>query len=423
MKNKEPKINLIEALKAVVDVKNIDDSVVEEALKDALITAARKYLNIDKHFEVHIDKETNEISIALVVDIVDDYPDYDPSLDAAAVQEMDEHYMLVEQARDVNPDVQAGDHLEMELPVSAFGRQAIQTAKQFLIQHIRDAERNKIVETYRDRIGSIVNGEVLRIESRNAIVSIGRQTEAVLPFKEQLPKERFQQGSSVKAVIKAVAESAKNGAQVILSRTSEMFLYELFRQEVPEIFDGSVEIKGVVRDPGYRAKISVLACDARIDPVGACVGMKGARVQAIVRELGNERIDIVHWDPDLVTFIRHALSPANIVKFFEVPGTCRVVVIIADEDLAQAIGRNGQNVKLASLLVEHDLDVFGEKEWSEKSDEERQRITTARSSEIAKANGLRSEDASPFKEDASSETEPPAEDAPVSENENAEVEG
>ncbi len=422
-KNKEPKINLIEALKAVVDVKNIDDSVVEGALKDALITAARKYLNIDKHFEVHIDKETNEISIALVVDIVDDYPDYDPSLDAAAVQEMDEHYMLVEQARDVNPDVQAGDHLEMELPVSAFGRQAIQTAKQFLIQHIRDAERSKIVETYRDRIGSIVNGEVLRVESRNAIVSIGRQTEAVLPFKEQLPKERFQQGSSVKAVIKAVAESAKNGAQVVLSRTSEMFLYELFRQEVPEIFDGSVEIKGVVRDAGYRAKISVVAHDARIDPVGACVGMKGARVQAIVRELGNERIDIVHWDPDLITFIRHALSPANIVKYFEVPGTCRVVVIIADEDLAQAIGRNGQNVKLASLLVEHDLDVFGEKEWSEKSDEERQRITTARPSEIAKANELRSEDASLFKEESSGETEPPVADAPVSENENTDAEG
>ena len=422
-KNKEPKINLIEALKAVVDVKNIDDSVVEEALKDALITAARKYLNIDKHFDVHIDKETNEISIALVVDIVDDYPDYDPSLDAATVQEMDEHYMLVEQARDVNPDVQAGDHLEMELPISAFGRQAIQTAKQFLIQHIRDAERNKIVETYRDRIGSIVNGEVLRVESRNAIVSIGRQTEAVLPLKEQLPKERFQQGSSVKAVIMAVAESSKNGAQVILSRKSEMFLYELFRQEVPEIFDGSVEIKGVVRDAGYRAKISVSAHDARIDPVGACVGMKGARVQAIVRELGNERIDIVHWDPDLITFIRHALSPANIVKYFEVPGTCRVVVVIADEDLAQAIGKNGQNVTLASRLVEHDLDVFGEKEWSEKSDEERQLIMAARPKDIAKATGLRSEDASPFKEEASSKTEPPVADAPVSENENTDVEG
>lgn len=202
-----------------------------------------------------------------------------------------------------------------------------------------------------------------------------------------------------------------------------MFLYELFRQEVPEIFDGSVEIKGVVRDPGYRAKISVFAHDARIDPVGACVGMKGARVQAIVRELGNERIDIVHWDPDLITFIRHALSPANIVKYFEVPGTCRVVVIIADEDLAQAIGRNGQNVKLASRLVEHDLDVFGEKEWSEKSDEERQKITSARPSEIAKASGLRSENAPLFKEKASGETEPPVADAPVSENENTDVEG
>ncbi len=279
------------------------------------------------------------------------------------------------------------------------------------------------METYRDRIGSIVNGEVLRVESRNAIVSIGRQTEAVLPFKEQLPKERFQQGSSVKAVIKAVTESSKNGAQVILSRTSEMFLYELFRQEVPEIFDGSVEIKGVVREAGYRAKISVVAHDARIDPVGACVGMKGARVQAIVRELGNERIDIVHWDPDLITFIRHALSPANIVKYFEVPGTCRVVVIIADEDLAQAIGRNGQNVKLASQLVEHDLDVFGEKEWSEKSDEERQRVMTANSKDIAKANELRPVDASLFKEESSGETEPPVADAPVSENENTDVEG
>ncbi len=420
-KNKEPKINLIEALKAVVDVKNIDDSIVEEALKDALITAARKYLNIDKHFDVRIDKETNEISIALVVDIVDDYPDYDPSLDAAAVQEMDEHYMLVEQARDVNPDVQPGDHLEMELPVSAFGRQAIQTAKQFLIQHIRDAERNKIVETYRDRIGSIVNGEVLRVESRNAIVSIGRQTEAVLPFKEQLPKERFQQGSSVKAVIKAVAESAKNGAQVILSRTSEMFLYELFRQGVPEIFDGSVEIKGVVRDPGYRAKISVAAHDARIDPVGACVGMKGARVQAIVRELGNERIDIVHWDPDLITFVRHALSPANIVKYFEIPGTCRIVVIIDDGDLAQAIGRNGQNVRLAALLVERDLDVYGEKEWSAKSDEERQRIVTPRPNEIAHAQELRQEESSPFKETSSDATEPPVEDEAVGEKENTDT--
>lgn len=418
--NKEPKINLLEALKAVVDVKNIEDSVVKDALTQALVTAARKYLNIDKNFDVKIDEETNEISIALVVDIVDDYPDYDPSATAEEVEKMDEHYMLVEQARDLNPDVQAGDHLEMELPVSAFGRQAIATAKQYLIQRIRDAERNKIVALYRDRIGTIVNGEVLRIEMRNAIVSIGRQTEAVLPYKEQLPKERFQQGGSVKAVIKDVADSAKNGAQVILSRTSEMFLFELFRQEVPEIFDGSVEIKGVVRDPGFRAKISVAARDARIDPVGACVGMKGARVQAIVRELGNERIDIVHWDPDLITFVRHALSPANILKYFEIPGTRRLVIIIADEDLAQAIGRNGQNVRLASQLVEHDLDVFGEKEWTAKSDEDKQKVLTARPSEIAKAEELRAGENAIFKDE--SKEEPSEEDGSVEEKSSSPVE-
>ncbi|WP_308602062.1 transcription termination factor NusA [uncultured Fibrobacter sp.] len=420
-KTKEPKINLLEALKTVVDTKNIDDSIVEGALKDALITAARKYLNIDKHFDVNIDEETNEISIALVVDIVDDYPDYDPSLSAEAVQEMDEHYMLIEQARDLNPDVQPGDHLEMELPVSAFGRQAIQTAKQYLIQRIRDAERSKIVDTYRNRIGSIVNGEVLRIESRNAIVSIGRQTEAVLPYRDQLPKERFQQGSSVKAVIKDVAESAKNGAQVILSRTSDMFLYELFRQEVPEIFDGTVEVKGVVRDPGFRAKISVSARDARIDPVGACVGMQGARVKAIVRELGNERIDIVHWNPDLITFIRHALSPANIVKYFEVPGTRRIVIVIADEDLAQAIGRNGQNVTLATRLVEHDLDVFGEKEWSEKSDEEKQKILTPRQKELVESEDFHSAENSPFKENSENVSESPEETPKTEKSEPAQV--
>jgi N utilization substance protein A len=217
-------------------------------------------------------------------------------------------------------------------------------------------------------------------------------------------------------VIKAVTDSAKNGAQVILSRTSEMFLYELFRQEVPEIFDGSVEIRGVVRDPGFRAKISVAARDARIDPVGACVGMKGARVQAVVRELGNERIDIVHWDPDLITFVRHALSPANIVKYFEVPGSLRLVIVIADEDLAQAIGRNGQNVKLASQLVEHELDVFGEKEWSEKSDEDKQKILTARPSEIAKAEAFRANETALFKEEVASPVEP----APADESATAE---
>ncbi|MFA6342690.1 MAG: transcription termination factor NusA [Fibrobacteraceae bacterium] len=412
MKN-EPKINLLEALKSIVDDKNVDDAIVVESLKEALISAARKYLQINKHIDVDIDTETNEIRVFLRVEVVDDYPDYDTEMTAEEVQTFDENYMLVDEALDFNEDAQAGDLLEMEVPVSAFGRQAIQTAKQFLIQRIRDAERNKVFETYRDRIGSMINGEVVRIENKNFIVSIGRQTEAVLPFKEQIGKERFNQGSSIKAVIADVTDSAKGGAQVILSRANGMFLTELFRQEVPEIYEGTVEIKGVARDPGFRAKISVFSRDERIDPVGACVGMKGGRVQAIVRELANERIDIVHWDPDLITFIRRSLAPANIVKFFEIDGTRRVVIVVADEDLAQAIGRNGQNVRLASQLVARDLDVFGEKEWSEKSDEEKQKVLTPRGGDAQKVSSMQD----PFQKDTTASDE----DATVTEEEVQEV--
>ena len=412
MKN-EPKINLLEALKSIVDDKNVDDAIVVESLKEALISAARKYLQINKHIDVDIDTETNEIRVFLRVEVVDDYPDYDTEMTAEEVQTFDENYMLVDEALDFNEDAQAGDLLEMEVPVSAFGRQAIQTAKQFLIQRIRDAERNKVFETYRDRIGSMINGEVVRIENKNFIVSIGRQTEAVLPFKEQIGKERFNQGSSIKAVIADVTDSAKGGAQVILSRANGMFLTELFRQEVPEIYEGTVEVKGVARDPGFRAKISVFSRDERIDPVGACVGMKGGRVQAIVRELANERIDIVHWDPDLITFIRRSLAPANIVKFFEIDGTRRVVIVVADEDLAQAIGRNGQNVRLASQLVARDLDVFGEKEWSEKSDEEKQKVLTPRGGDAQKVSSMQD----PFQKDTTASDE----DATVTEEEVQEV--
>lgn len=385
MKN-EPKINLVEALKSLVQDKNVDDSIVTGALKDALISAARKYLQINKKIDVDIDTETDEIRVFLRVEVVDDYPDYDTEMTAEEVEVMDEGYMLVQEAQEFNEDAQPGDLLEMEVPVSAFGRQAIQTAKQFLIQRIRTAERDKIYETYRSRIGTMINGEVVRIENKNLIVSIGRQTEAVLPAKEQIAKERFHQGSSVKAVIADVADSTKGGAQVILSRANGDFLKELFRQEVPEIYEGTVEMKGVSRDPGFRAKIAVYSRDERIDPVGSCVGMKGARVQAIVRELANERIDIVHWNPDLETYARRSLAPANIVKFVEVSGTRRIVLVVADEDLAQAIGRNGQNVRLASQLVGRDLDVFGEKEWSEKDEETKEKILTPRANEYRQMN-------------------------------------
>jgi len=381
MKN-EVNINLSEFLKAVAQGKNVDTGVVMESLKEALISAARKYLQLSKRIDVDIDPESNEIRVFLRVEVVDDYPDYDPSMSAEEVARLDEGYMLVIDAQDFNEDAQPGDLLEMEVPVAAFGRQAIQTAKQFLIQKVRDAERNKVFETYRDRVGTLISGEVLRVEqNKNVIVSVGKQTEAVMPPREQIQKERWAQGNSIKAVVADVGESAKGGAQVILSRANGAFLRELFRQEVPEIYEGTVEVKGIARDPGFRAKIAVVSRDERIDPVGACVGMKGQRVQAIVRELANERIDIVHWDPDIATYIRRALSPANIIKMIDVTNTRRTVIIVADEDLAQAIGRNGQNVRLASQLVGRDLDVFGEKEWAEKSDDEKQKVLTPRASE------------------------------------------
>ena len=381
MKN-EPKVNLLEVLKGVVEAKDMDDSVVLNALKEALITAARKYLHIEKKIDVDFDTETNEVHVFLRVAVVDDYPDYDPNMTASEVEELDKGYMLVEEARDFNEDAQPGDFLEMEIPISAFGRQAIQTAKQLLNQQIRDAERQKIMDTYRSRIGSMVSGEVLRLEQSNIIVKLGKQTEAMIPAREQIRRERWAQGNSIKAVIARVEESSKNGAQVVLSRANGDFLKELFRQEVPEIYEGTVEIKGVAREPGFRAKIAVYSRDEKIDPVGACVGMKGARVQTIVRELGNERIDIVQWNPDLDTFITRALTPANVIKLIHVPETRRTVVIISDENLALAIGKNGQNVKLAAELVQRNLDVFGENEWNQKDDETKAKITSPSAADL-----------------------------------------
>lgn len=414
MKN-EPKVNLLEVLKGVVDAKNMDDSVVIGALKQALIQAARKYLHIEKKIEVDIDTESNEVHVMLRVEVVDDFPDYDPNMTAEEVEAMDEGYMLVPEAQEFNEAAQAGDMLEIEIPVTAFGRQAIQTAKQLLTQHIRDAERQKIMDTYRGRIGTMVSGEVLRLEGRNVIVSLGKQTEAVLPPREQISRERLAQGASIKAVIARVEESTKNGAQVVLSRASGDFLKELFRQEVPEIYEGTVEIKGVAREPGLRAKIAVYSRDEHVDPVGACVGMKGARVQTIVRELGNERIDIVHWNPDLDVLIQRSLAPANIVKMSEVPGTRRVVVVINDENLAQAIGKNGQNVKLASQLVERDLDVFGEKEWSEKDEAAKAQVMTPRPNEVNRYAQMKADN-------LFAKTETESAEAEAAEAESAEVE-
>ncbi len=370
------KINLLESLGSVAEGKSIDGEIILDSLKEALITAARKYTNIQKRFEVDIDTESSEINVFLSVEVADDYPDVDETLTAEEVAVIDEGYMLLDEALEYNEDAQIGDLLEMEIPIQNFGRMAIQTAKQILMQKVRDAEKVRIIREYEDRVGTLVDGTVQQVDRGNILVKLGK-TEAVLPPREQIRKERYRQGDPIKAFISDVADTAR-GAQVILSRSNGQFLIELFKIEVPEIYDGIIEIKAVSRDPGYRAKISVLSHDERIDPVGACVGMKGNRVQSIVRELSNERIDIVPWSNDLGTFIRRAMAPAEISKMMMVPETTRVVLIVSEDDLSQAIGRNGQNIRLASQLTGRELEIYGEEQYLGFTQEERKAIEEER---------------------------------------------
>jgi transcription termination/antitermination protein NusA len=368
-------VNLVEVLKGVASGKNVEAEVIIDSLKEALRTAARKYLGLNKRIEVEIDPETTEITVLLQVQVVEDYPDVPDDADPAEVQKLDENYMLLPEAQEYNDEAQVGDVLEMEIPIEGFGRMAIQTAKQFLLQKVREAERKRIYDDYQGRIGTLISGVVQQVDRGNILINLGK-TEAIMPVREQIRKERFRQGDGIQAYIADVSDMGK-GAQVVLSRAHGQFLVELFKLEVPEIYDGIVEIRGVARDPGFRAKIAVTSRDDRIDPVGACVGMKGNRVQAIVRELSNERIDIVHWTDDMQAYLRRALAPCEILKVVEVTGTRRIVVVVADKDLSLAIGRNGQNVKLASQLLDRELDIFGEQEYSRLNPEERERLHKA----------------------------------------------
>jgi N utilization substance protein A len=360
--------NILENLTLIAKTKNLDAGIVLDTLKQALVNAARKYLDLQKNIEAEVDAETGEIGVFLRVTVVDDYPDVDPEMTADEVAAVDEKYMLLDEARDYNEEAAAGDYLEMEIPIENFGRAAISAAKQMLMQKVRDAEREKIYEDFQDKVGTLVSGQVQQVDRGNILISLGK-TEAILPLREQIRKERYRQGDTVRAYLSEVGVNTK-GPQVTLSRTHPMFLARLFELEVPEIGDGVVTVRGVARDPGFRAKIAVSTKDDRIDPVGACVGMKGNRVQAIVRELSNERIDIIHWSEDLNVYIRRSLSPANIKQMTDV-GDGRMVVIVADEDLSQAIGRGGQNVRLASKMVGREIDIYGETEFANMPEEER----------------------------------------------------
>jgi len=376
-----------EALELLAKEKNVAIEEVFSAFKESLIQAARRYTKLHKNIEVDVEPGTEEIKVVLRVEVVDDFPDYDPNLSAAEVEKLDERYMLEEQAKEFHSEAEAGYMLEVELPFENFGRLAIQEARQRLKQRINDVERNRIFEIYKNKVGTLINGQVLRIEKNNAIISIGSNIEAVLPNNERMSKDRWKIGQSVKAVISGVSKPSDGagalvkgtGAQVTLSRVSKEFLGELFKQEIPEVYDGTIEIKGIARIPGYRAKVAVFSRDDRVDPSGACIGVKGQRIQAITRELNNERIDVVHWDSDPDVYLRRALGTTgsiSIVKTFEVPGfnPPRIIVIVGDEDVGIVIGDKGQSIRLTGMLLGKDICVFSESDWASHSEEERETL-------------------------------------------------
>ncbi|HEX2958813.1 MAG TPA: transcription termination factor NusA [Chitinispirillaceae bacterium] len=348
-------LDIASSISAVTKEKSISMDMVLDTLKDALATAARKFLGKPINVEVKVDREKGTLEVFTRQTVVE-------------VVENPETQILIAAARAVDEELDIGDELIQDLDIDLFGRMAIQTAKQVIIQRVRDAERSKIFADYGERIGELITGTVQQIEKGNILVNLGR-TEALLPYKEQIRKEHYRQGDNIKACILDVRNNPK-GPQVIISRTCPEFLARLFELEVPEIFDKTVRIVKVVRDPGHRSKIAVTTNDSRVDPVGACVGMRGNRVQAIVRELSNERIDIINWTDELSLLVRRVFAPAEVKRVIPV-GEHKIVVIIREEDLAQAIGREGQNIRLASKMLDREIDVFGDEEFAGMTDEQR----------------------------------------------------
>ena len=346
---------LSRVIEQVSKEKGIDRSIVINAIETAMLSAAKKLVAPSTQLEAKFNPEIGEVELFKILTVVDHVAD-------------PETQIAVDDARqNLDPEAQVGDDL-LEKLGQRYGRIAAQAAKQSLIQRLRDAERDIIYNEFKDRKGELTHsGIVQRFEKKNIIVNLGR-TDAILPEKEQIPRERYRQGDRIRAYILEVEMSSK-GPQIVLSRTHPGFLIKLFEQEVPEVYEGIVEIKGAAREPGGRAKIAVVSNDADVDPVGACVGMKGTRVQAVVQELRGEKIDIVHWTSDAAEFVCRALAPAKVAKIIMDEDEKSMEVIVPDDQLSLAIGRKGQNVRLASRLSGFKLDVRSE---SEAEDEARQ---------------------------------------------------
>jgi transcription termination/antitermination protein NusA len=349
------RLELLQIADAVAREKSIDRKIVIEAMEDAIQKAAKSRYGAENDIRCEIDAKSGETKLTRVLQVVEQV-------------ENDATQVTLAEARRRNPDANIGDLIAETLPPLDFGRVAAQNAKQVIVQKVREAERERHHNEYKDRIGEIVNGTVKRVEYGNVIVDLGR-AEGIVRRDEMIPRENVRLGDRIRAYIYDVRREQR-GPQIFLSRARPEFMSLLFRQEVPEIYDGIVQIKSVARDPGSRAKIAVISKDSSIDPVGACVGMRGARVQAVVGELQGEKVDIIQWNQDAATFIVNALAPAEVTKVVLDEDSNRIEVVVPESQLSLAIGRRGQNVRLASQLTGWDIDILTEQEESERRQKE-----------------------------------------------------
>jgi len=345
---------IVAAFRDVAATKSLSDEEMTDLVKDGILAGLARIYGTTVQAEISIDEDTGEFDIVVLRRVVEDVED--PATEVS-----------LEEARWDDETYEVGDVMEIPVAFEQFGRNAVQAVKQRIVQRVRENERDRIRDEFADQVGELLSGEVQQIERGKIVVMLNRarDAEAIIPWKEQNPRERFRQGDPIRAVLKKVEESPK-GPRLILSRGDPLFVAALFKLEVPEIYQGIVQIREIAREVGGRTKIAVYSRDESIDPVGACVGLKGSRVQAVVSELGGERIDIVPWHPDTEVFARRALAPARVSKVLSDTERQVITAIVDEDQLSLAIGRNGQNVRLASQLIGWQIDLYGSREWLDK---------------------------------------------------------
>ena len=349
--------DILMAIRELTNSKSMDRAEFRDLLQDGILAALAKKEGGPVQAEVDIDEDRGTIRIVLLKTVVSEVTD--PAREVS-----------LDEARFADPEFEVGDVMEQPVEFGAFGRTAVQAAKQRILQRVREGERTKIRDEFTSRVGELLSGEVQQIERGKLVIMLNRfrEAEAVMPYREQNHREHYHQGEPIRAVLKKVEETPK-GPRLILSRADGLFVEALFNLEVPEILAGTVEIRAVAREVGSRTKIAVVSRDDAVDPVGACVGVKGARVQAVVNELNGERIDIVPWSADPERFARLALAPAKVARVFSDPATRTIQAIVDEDQLSLAIGKNGQNVRLASELTEWKIDLYSSREWMERAAE------------------------------------------------------